>query len=620
MSIAGVAVLCLAAAGDELAHDDGKADAKRSTAGTGHAVLFERPEAGFAVTAVRVHGSRYGGDYDPEYALARVSLCDERMQVFARAFEPYASWRVGAESWVDVAIPPALVPARFYAVVELFPAQTKGIYVSVDEDAHGHSYAGSPGELGALLDRGEWMIRVTGTAKELRIEEADRATCEVLARGSGEAAGRKSTAGIGHAVLFKRPAKLGLATAVSLFGERYGGGYDPERTFFHVFLCDRKLNAIARTAFPYSVFPTGAPAWVDLELPAAEVPREFGVLVHFDPTQAKGVYLGQWSEEQASSLAALPGRSGEKLERGAGWMVRTTVCASAGKTPLAAVPEESADGPDALELASVREAVDAAERAGEIGRARELLAGLSPEEAARIGAFAETEHFVVRHIGVPAPALAALERVLEAAHGSLTARFGVERLGAVPGRKVHVHVTIEEGASTELFTDPESAAFSRIVLRGPASALAPPTSGGPHVVYGFCHELGHVLAGWTDDRHQWAHYVGSQVASDVDAALGEDVWPEPYDVNGIEGLPRFLREIEGAEPSFGDDAAVARLLHEIGLHFGQDVFARALAWIREHREGEPFHAVRLYSLESDLRDALLAVTEDPETVRRLFGG
>ena len=143
MLVAGTA---LAAAGKgELAHDDGKADAKRSTAGTGHAVLFVREDEDFAVTAVRVHGSRYGGQYDPAYALARVSLCDESMEPFAQAFEPYASWKVGAPDWIDVPIGPARVPERFYAVVEFFPTQTKGIYLSVDTDASGSSFAGEPG-------------------------------------------------------------------------------------------------------------------------------------------------------------------------------------------------------------------------------------------------------------------------------------------------------------------------------------------------------------------------------------------------------------------------------------------------------------------------------------------
>ena len=107
------------------------------------------------------------------------------------------------------------------------------------------------------------------------------------------------------------------------------------------------------------------------------------------------------------------------------------------------------------------------------------------------------------------------------------------------------------------------------------------------------------------------------LASDVHAALGDEGWFEPYDYDALEGLPRFLREIEGAKSGLEDAASRSKLYHEIGARFGQAIYAPAFAWIREHREGERFHAVRRYAL-TDLRDALLALVEDDRAVGELF--
>jgi hypothetical protein len=605
-----------------LKHDDGTPEDKRSTAGAGHAVLFERPGEAFAVTAVRIHGSRYGGDYDPFWAVARVTICDEGLRPLARSFLPYDAWSAGSPGWAEVAIGPVLVPARFCALVEFFPTATKGIYLSIDRSASGHSLSATESQPGKALEGGEWMIRVAGTDKELRIEQPDPGETAVLARGEGEPLDKASTAGSGHAVLFQAPAKQRLLTRVSLCGQRYGGDYDPGETFFHLFVCDKKLRPLARSAHEYALFPTDELTWIELEIPPIEVPREFALLVHFDPSRTQGVYLGEWKEEKAASLHGLPEKVGERTEKGEGWMIRATLAASKGKQPLpaaAATAEEG--GPDALAVAELIGRIDTAEAEEDVERANALadeLARIAPAEAERLGRFTASEHALARHAGAPAEAVRSILGVLEAAHAALTSRFGFERASAVPGKRVHVHVVIAAGEETKLFTSPASERYSLIVLRGERSALSAPTRGGPHAVYGLCHELGHVLMGWQAPEHEWAHYLGSVLASDVHAALGDEGWFEPYDFDAIEGLPRFLRDIEGARPGLEDATSRGKLFHEIGERFGQGVYARAFAWIREHREGERFQAVRLYAL-TDLRDALLALGEDEAAVAELFG-
>ena len=610
-----------AALGDELAHDDGKQDSKRSTAGGGHVVRFERPSDEFALTEVQLHGSSYGGKYDPFWTLARVRICDESMQELARAFVPYEAWKMGRADWIEVPIGPLRVPPAFFVAVEYFPTQTKGIYQSIDEDGEGHSWGLNGNDLGAMLDGGEWMIRAVGK-KKLKIEQPNLEETEQVAAGEGPMIDKRSTAGSGHAVLFKQPKKKPLLTGFALHGGRYGGGYDPATTFFHVFVCDKKLKPLSRTAFPYSSF-SGDMDWVEFELPPLKVPKDFALLVYFEPTQSKGIYLGQWEEAKAASLSGLPGKVHGKPEKGKGWMIRARCAASLGKLELpeasAGAQADEAEEPDALTMAQWMEDLDAAELEEDVDAARAISAKLAEAKSEGEGtAFEISKHFFLRSDGVDQKARLALLEIMECAHESLTKRFRFTRVSAIRGKRIHLHLDIAPGNKTTLFTSPGSPDYSLIVLRGEASALRAPTKGGPHVVYGFCHELGHVLMGWEDSEHQWAHYLGSYLTSDVYAKLGDKGWSDPYDYHTIEGLPRFLAEIEDVQPGTGDANSVAKLLEEIGKRFGQEILGPAAAWIIENREGKPFSSVRLYLL-ADLATALVELGCDAEEVEKLFG-
>ena len=609
--------------GTVLAYGDGKADGQRSMAGSGHAILFEDPPEDFVLTCVELHGARYGGNYDPFLAAARVSLCDERMRSFAESCVAYEEWQHGRADWIEVHFTPTRVPARFYVVVEFFPTATKGVYLSIDDDTTGHSFSAVPGGAGLPLDEGDWMIRAMGRDRAPKVEQPDLDDGELLSRGDGEQTGKLSVAGNGHAVVFRRPSKLKIVTGAALYGQLYGGGYDPDRTYFQVFVCDKRLKVLSRSMHPYSLFSNEAFGWAELDLPPTAVPSDFAILVYFDPAATRGVYLGKWAEDKAASLLALPHKGAAKLDKGEGWMLRTRVCASRGKE---AVPELSAlveeEGLSAVELAELAAQVDQAELEEDADEANRIIAELraaDPLEADRLGDFHLSPRFLLRERGMRAEQVEALLRLMESARSVLQDRFGVVELGPFPDKRVHLSVTLKEGMETQLFTNPRSEGFAQIVLTGPPSALAAPTRGGPHVVYGFCHELGHVLAAWEDSHHQWAHYVGSVLTSAVHMELGDAGWSDPYDYHQLEGMPRFLAELEADDPAAQEELEVSRLLRAAGQELGDRAFAAALAWIHDHREGTAFHSYRQFLL-TDLRDAWLALGEDAEVVGRLFGG
>ena len=78
----------------ELTHDDGEMKGKRSIAGGGPAVRFEAPGEGWTLTAVRIHGARYGYPRAPRENFA-VFLCDEKFHQIEEFLFPYSKFERG---------------------------------------------------------------------------------------------------------------------------------------------------------------------------------------------------------------------------------------------------------------------------------------------------------------------------------------------------------------------------------------------------------------------------------------------------------------------------------------------------------------------------------------------
>jgi hypothetical protein len=93
----------------ELAVDDGKMKGKKSIAGGGHAVRFEAPGEGWTLTAVRVHGSRYGYPRPPREDF-KVFLCDDQFKQIADFAFPYSRFERGDATWVTLKVKPTNVP------------------------------------------------------------------------------------------------------------------------------------------------------------------------------------------------------------------------------------------------------------------------------------------------------------------------------------------------------------------------------------------------------------------------------------------------------------------------------------------------------------------------------
>jgi hypothetical protein len=143
----------------ELAVDDGEAAGKKSLAGGGHGVVFDVPDNSWHLTAVSIHGSRYGAPQPPKEDF-EVFLCDADFNLIASYKFPYSKFARGKEQWVKLAVRPTNVPQRFIVGAGFNPTATKGVYVSHDGEGSGKSVTGLPGRGRREFPQGDWLIRV----------------------------------------------------------------------------------------------------------------------------------------------------------------------------------------------------------------------------------------------------------------------------------------------------------------------------------------------------------------------------------------------------------------------------------------------------------------------------
>jgi len=140
----------------ELAHDDGAQAGRRSIAGGGHAVSFQVKGDSWYLTAIRIHGARYGQLPRKDFHLW---LCDADFRVIADFSFPYSKFALGQFRWVTLAVTPTNVPPQFILCAGFDPTASTGVFVSHNQQASGNSLTGLPGRPGRRFDRGDWLIR-----------------------------------------------------------------------------------------------------------------------------------------------------------------------------------------------------------------------------------------------------------------------------------------------------------------------------------------------------------------------------------------------------------------------------------------------------------------------------
>ena len=117
---------------------------RRSIAGSGHAVKFQRPGGGKYLMAIEIFASRYGYPQAPDEDF-HVYLLDENQQLIQAYPFPYATIQRGEERWYTLSMPAVKVPRQFYVALSFNPHSTKGVYLGFDSNVQqSHSYTGRP--------------------------------------------------------------------------------------------------------------------------------------------------------------------------------------------------------------------------------------------------------------------------------------------------------------------------------------------------------------------------------------------------------------------------------------------------------------------------------------------
>jgi len=184
----------------------------------------------------------------------------------------------------------------------------------------------------------------------------------------------------------------------------------------------------------------------------------------------------------------------------------------------------------------------------------------------------ESQHFVIES-NLPEPFPEAILNLCETSLAGYKDLFGLDLSPKDRAQKIHVFANFSRGGAlhVELSTPPE------IYLDVSSDrALNPPGQGGPHNVFGFAHEFGHLTMMFDDPRfgQGFATYLGSEVVDYFQPRLGAKAWPRPYDYVTVEGMARLKSRVSTAEPG-GEDAASV-LLYEIAQKHGRKVIGDAV--------------------------------------------
>jgi hypothetical protein len=144
----------------QIGYVDNTAEGKRSLGGSGHAVMFERPDTVRYIEAVQIVASRYGTPTPPKEDF-HMYVLDEEQQILADFPCPYSMIERSGLRWYTLGTASIEVPKRFYIAFSFNPHRTKGIYLGLDESVEqSHSYTGLPGRgfenVGESYD---WMVR-----------------------------------------------------------------------------------------------------------------------------------------------------------------------------------------------------------------------------------------------------------------------------------------------------------------------------------------------------------------------------------------------------------------------------------------------------------------------------
>jgi hypothetical protein len=267
-------------------------------------------------------------------------------------------------------------------------------------------------------------------------------------------------------------------------------------------------------------------------------------------------------------------------------------------------------------LARAAEAALDLDLVADFDRVAAALAAVSPERARKLGVAVSRPRFLVRgQDGVERDYAVKFADLLDQILGAYDDVFGFDEWSKVPGKKLRVRVHLVEKATRPPHFAPQFPYHSQIdfpVTDG--RTFRSPTQDGRFLLYGLCHELGHVIAMWGDlqneeDRHQWAHYTGVAVVDH----LARHQQPCAFLAASRDRNWRSLeleRKRVGAKTATLDDAdGVLALFVALHDRIGPRQLGAAIDLLDHRDQRARIQRVRYYTFR-ELRAALLELVQD----------
>jgi hypothetical protein len=221
------------------------------------------------------------------------------------------------------------------------------------------------------------------------------------------------------------------------------------------------------------------------------------------------------AKDEAELAKNLPASAAKALDE----LIRLATPSATGSASSAACAALTQCGEAALDL----------DRLDDFGRVRTALAGVDAASAKKLGIALSRPRFLVRGLdGMEPEGLESLADALDRVLDAYRDEFGFESWSKVPGKKLRVRAHLVAKITRPPHFAPEFPWHSEIDFPLiDAKAFHSPTPEGQFLLYGLCHELGHVIAMWGDrdheeDHHAWAHYTGVAIVERLSKTMKDD--------------------------------------------------------------------------------------------------
>jgi hypothetical protein len=175
-------------------------------------------------------------------------------------------------------------------------------------------------------------------------------------------------------------------------------------------------------------------------------------------------------------------------------------------------------------------------------------------------------------------------------------------------RKIKIFALLNEKKPTRLCVYPNAIPIEIHLNVNKMSDLNRPSEGGFNNIYGFAHELGHVIMLFDDSDfgEGFATYFGIHITDYIYTQLGDTAWPYPYDYVENEGSGMINKMRKNNDKSYWVKTALG--LEDVDNKYGKKCIMDAINQVKKNQKPRIIYQIdngNLISLKVYSKDALI---------------